>query len=169
MQPLSETMRTLVNRLREHRNARGVLSESQLDDVVRRLVDAGEPAAIPSLIGDVFWTSRITTAATEAVAAALPRVALEDLPWLDHAVREAWPNSFPSAAIVDDVLRAAGRYRATVLALLSFHPSGYVREEVVDRLARSSEGWELPYLLLRLNDWVAEVRQRARIAVLDRI
>lgn len=170
MLAISKTTRTLLDRLREHRNqTRGVLSESQVDDVVRRLGEAGEPAAIPSLVADVFWVSRITAAATEAVAALLPRVAIDDLQWLDHEVRAAWPNSFPNGATVDDALRAAGRHRATILALLSFHPNGYVREEVVERLARSREGWELPYLLVRLNDWVPQVRQRARTAVLDRV
>jgi HEAT repeat protein len=43
----------------------------------------------------------------------------------------------------------------------SMHPNGFVREEAVRRLALRSDGSELPYLLLRLNDWVGQVRQAA--------
>lgn len=43
---------------------------------------------------------------------------------------------------------------------LTFHPSGYVRETAIKHLSAHTGG--LPYLLLRLNDWVPEVRRCAR-------
>jgi len=41
----------------------------------------------------------------------------------------------------------------------SFHPNGYIREQAV-RLMQGFDG-TLPYILLRINDWVAQVRQAA--------
>lgn len=47
--------------------------------------------------------------------------------------------------------------------LATFHPSGYVREDAVKSLAGEDDA--LPYLLLRLNDWVEPVAYSARQAV----
>jgi HEAT repeat protein len=58
---------------------------------------------------------------------------------------------------------------AAVMGLLSTHPSGYVREAAVQRLARLNDGAELPPLLLRANDWVPQVRDRARAALHARV
>lgn len=51
----------------------------------------------------------------------------------------------------------------------SLHPSGYTREEAVNLLAGVYDGTELPFLLLRLNDWVPQVRTAALAAVRRRI
>lgn len=56
-----------------------------------------------------------------------------------------------------------------VLGLLSSAPNGYVREAVVQRLALVGSGDELPPLLLRANDWVAPVRDRAMHALRARL
>jgi hypothetical protein len=52
---------------------------------------------------------------------------------------------------------------------LSSNPSGYTREKAVRKLASIRDGRELPYLLARVNDWVSQVREPAREAVLSRI
>jgi HEAT repeat protein len=52
---------------------------------------------------------------------------------------------------------------AAIRMLATFHPRGYVREEAVKSLA--SEDDALPYLLLRLNDWVEPVANSARRAM----
>jgi HEAT repeat protein len=51
------------------------------------------------------------------------------------------------------------------LGIASLHASGYVREAAVRALAWHDEGDELPFLLLRLNDWVQQVRDAALAAV----
>jgi len=58
---------------------------------------------------------------------------------------------------------------AAICGLFSFHRNGYVREQAVIALARIQTGLELPFLLLRLDDWVAEVRGHARAAAHDRM
>jgi HEAT repeat protein len=50
-----------------------------------------------------------------------------------------------------------------VTALFSMHPNGYIREEALRKLAPSVESTDsLPFLLLRLNDWVPSIRERAK-------
>ncbi len=45
--------------------------------------------------------------------------------------------------------------------LATCHPSGYVREAALRAVAVLEDGTELPFLVLRLNDWVVPVRRLA--------
>jgi|GEM_PF-7084343 len=56
-----------------------------------------------------------------------------------------------------------------VLGLLSLHRDGYLRHECVRRLARIKDGSELPFLLLRQNDWVLPIANEAHVAIVERI
>lgn len=55
--------------------------------------------------------------------------------------------------------------RKYVLILGTFHPNGYFRERCTEELAK--ERGVLPYLMLRVNDWVEPVRKKA-VFLLDR-
>ncbi|HEX7652394.1 MAG TPA: hypothetical protein VF607_02740 [Verrucomicrobiae bacterium] len=75
-----------------------------------------------------------------------------------------------------DKLRSAGisrlaksQYAVCLLGLSSFHHNGYVRETAVNLLAQQRTGKELPFLLIRLNDWVIQVREAALAAIKKRI
>jgi HEAT repeat protein len=70
---------------------------------------------------------------------------------------------------VDTLLADVGRHAAAVAALLTFDRSGYLREAGVRRLAGSDELFVLPFLLLRLNDPVEQVRDRATAAIGQRL
>jgi HEAT repeat protein len=59
--------------------------------------------------------------------------------------------------------------RSSVLGLFSFHRDGYVRHEAIRLLTQIHDGSELPYLLIRLNDWVEPIGADARHAVRSRI
>ena len=86
---------------------------------------------------------------------------------LDLAVRGQadwrWPSATPAR------LPGWPRGPTGALGVLSFSASGHVREAAVNALARVRDGRELPFLLIRLNDWVAPVRDAARQAVVSRI
>jgi HEAT repeat protein len=56
-----------------------------------------------------------------------------------------------------------------VAALASFHANGFVREVAIRLLAEFDDGFELPYLLLRTNDWVPKLQVAAASAVLKRV
>jgi HEAT repeat protein len=49
------------------------------------------------------------------------------------------------------------------------HRNGYVREAALRQLAASKGGTELPYIFIRLNDWVAEIRHFAESAFMERL
>ncbi|MCB9386109.1 MAG: hypothetical protein H6509_15975 [Bryobacterales bacterium] len=50
-------------------------------------------------------------------------------------------------------------------ALRASHPNGYVRKAAVRALSQMTSGFELPFLTLRVNDWVEQVRTPAMEAV----
>jgi hypothetical protein len=116
------------------------------------------------------------TDAARAADAILQRATPEDIAWLDRH-RPSWDPYFPARSGWDalrpddlgvDTPDATGP-RAAVIALASIHPSGFVRERAVRLLAGRRDGGELPYLLVRVNDWVAPVREAAGAAVRARL
>jgi HEAT repeat protein len=56
-----------------------------------------------------------------------------------------------------------------LVAMASFHPNGYVREAAVKYLEAQLSGLELPYLLIRLTDWVPQISERAKMALEARL
>ena len=66
-------------------------------------------------------------------------------------------------------LSADDQDSAFVLGLTSFHPDGYLREKALHALAARHSGIEIPFILLRLNDWVKEIRTVAREAFDERL
>ena len=86
---------------------------------------------------------------------------------LDLKVREALYWHSPSPEAKDRLLEWFGPVGS--LGLRSFDRDGRVREGAVQQLAQMRDGSELPFLLIRLNDWVLQVRRKARQAVDRRI
>ena len=54
-----------------------------------------------------------------------------------------------------------------ILILCSMHSDGYVRQESIQKLAQYKDS--LPFLLMRLNDWVKQVRESAFFTAMERI
>lgn len=79
----------------------------------------------------------------------------------------AWWQLSPRAAI--DSLPNSGELRTVGLGVLSSHPSGHVREAALRELAKGPLAPSLPFLLVRANDWVRQVRAvaYARLLALD--
>jgi HEAT repeat protein len=62
-----------------------------------------------------------------------------------------------------------GEASVSLFGMASFHQSGYVREAAIKRLDTITSGSELPFLILRLNDWVSNLRDAAYGAIGSRI
>ncbi|MBM3844760.1 MAG: hypothetical protein FJ405_00545, partial [Verrucomicrobia bacterium] len=99
-----------------------------------------------------------------------------DLATLDQRVRESWTayrfyevQSWQNLRPSDVARLAQSKFPTTLVGLASSHFSGYVREAAVAELASQRTGEELPFLLIRLNDWVSQVRDVAGRAVQARI
>jgi HEAT repeat protein len=174
-------MKRLDALLQELFEPRGLLSLIRTPrlrlDVLRELVERGDPAAIPHLAPIMSSRSEEDArAVAEAIGSLLLRAGPEDLVRLDEAMRRSWLCDAPFGPewyglTAEEVARWAEREGAgpSLAALASFHFNGYVREEAVTRLAAVGDGSELPFLLLRLNDWVPQIRETARTAVLARM
>jgi hypothetical protein len=114
----------------------------------------------------------------------VPRLHLDDFqalidatPWharrrLDQEVRRstwaepAWFEGWHAVQVehVHNIV-AASPEPALAAAALSMHPKGYVREQAVQILAGSPPGVALPFLEVRLTDWVQEVGDAAQAAI----
>jgi HEAT repeat protein len=99
-----------------------------------------------------------------------------DLATLDQRVRESWTgysyynlNNWQSLSPSEVGRLAQSKFATSLVGLASSHFSGYVREAAVAQLASKRTGEELPFLLIRLNDWVSQVRDVAEQAVRARI
>jgi HEAT repeat protein len=149
------------------------------EEQVELLHDIGyscESAAIPEIAWLLVGASGpVWRAAAEAVHRLLATLAPLDLAALDQRIREIgsydrerdrrWRKLRPS-----DLSRfVSSEFAVSLLGLASFHSSGYAREAAVEKLSALDSGQELPFLLIRLNDWVVPVREAAARAVNTRL
>jgi hypothetical protein len=58
-------------------------------------------------------------------------------------------------------LAIMGEASISLLGIASCHTNGQVREPAVQELGKSSTGGEPPFLLIRVNDWVPQIRSAA--------
>lgn len=77
-----------------------------------------------------------------------------------------WTNESPEKLLLSTFTEET---KLAILGLCTFHPNGYFREKALNLLAAYSSGQELPFLILRCNDWVNEVREKAETYVENRI
>ncbi len=175
MRPLSPRAAELVAAL-ERSEASITATERAL--LVARLVAAPEPAMVahllPHLFGGGFLARAIATALHAAIAAAAPL----DLVAIDEACRKAWPQQPRRAwqgdgwswrSLVPRELAVDAESELSLAGIASFHPNGYERERAVEWLDTAGGGAALPFLLVRLNDWVTQVADRAERAVRRRM
>lgn len=134
----------------------------------------GEPAAIPDLANFLLHRNREVAQTAVAAVNALGRcMNLSDFPWLDRVMRERSPYrwTYPSAwAELKPVqLSRLHEFGPFVLGMATLHFNGYVREQALRLLATVKNGEEVPFLLLRVNDWVAEICDAAQHLIEERL
>lgn len=178
MKSISGQTRALIELLNEPVGLWERLRGGRRDaELLSQIADAGEPAAVVDLTPFVLAERRQTArAAAAAVGGLLASVTPAELSRLDLTFRErspyagryclAWHELAPAHL---NNLESFGEHSLALLGAASFHESGYVREEAVKRLGRTSSGAELPFLLIRANDWVRNVREAAQSAVYSRL
>lgn len=152
------------------------MSRSADGDLIRSLEERGAsvvPVLLPLVLSENEETSSRAAAAIRMLMTVLPRGILARI---DESCRSWWPlanldTTAWRALRPRDVHRLAARQKATsdVIGVASFHPDGHVREAAVETLDQATDGAELPYLLLRVNDWVTRVADRALEAVTRRV
>lgn len=144
--------------------------------ILTKIGDSNEPGAIAYLLPFTIASDRnVAAAAARAVhklasvidateinqlAPSLhygPTYSLESHNWY-HLCRSKF-------AVFEDFGDAA----TSLFALASFHHNGYVRETAIEKLSLIKTGFEVPFLILRLNDWVPEVRDAAYHEIRSRL
>jgi HEAT repeat protein len=134
---------------------------------LRFIAGVREVRAVQDLLPFVFGKDDLVAeAAARAMDGIVRRCDSAELLRLDVLVRERSEWRWPEATLGQ--LIGFSRGLVGVLGVLSSHSNGYVREAAVRALAGGRAGGELPFLLIRLNDWVPQVRLAARQAVIDR-
>jgi HEAT repeat protein len=139
---------------------------------LKSLGECGEPALVPYLLNFVFSNSReLAVAAADALGRCVEAASPDELLELDRSCRESWSGYLWDGLKPVQVARldALGDREVMVVGVASFHANGYVREAAVTRLTTFHGGRELPFLLVRLNDWVNRVADCAAQAVEQRL
>jgi HEAT repeat protein len=178
MGPISPETQTLIDQLNQRRSFWETLTGSRDDEgLLSEIGDSNEPAAITGILPFALSAKRdIAKAAAVAVHKLTRSITSSELAWLDSAVRKLspyWGSDFYAwHKMSPDQLGLLERFAETSVSLLgmaSFHRSGHVRQAAIERLDLISTGVELPYIVLRLNDWVSNVRDVAYTATRSRL
>jgi HEAT repeat protein len=175
----SDKTAALIQELRQPPSRFGWLTgeEDKRSQLVDEVASGGEIAAIPLVVDILFDESpRLAEAARDCIHRLLALVPQRDLPAFEEYFRRCeyyyWGSPLRWLALRPESVSRLPKTlasRTSILGLASFHRSGYVRESAVRELDLIEDGSEVPFLLLRLNDWVAAVRLAAKIAILPRL
>ena len=150
---------------------------SRLCEALEQLVDADAIEALVCAVRFLFATSgRVRTTTRNTLTLIGLQVCPADLIRLSDIFRryseyyapQGWDQLTPNHLATLAGSEHDPSY-SVVLGLASFHRNGYVRQEAVQRLSTINDGTELPYLLIRQNDWVEPVALAAQAAVANRI
>lgn len=171
---LPTQVRQLVDEL--YKGNRSSLKAHVLTNIIDEIGRSGKCAAIPSLLYFVFddrW--QIAESAVYAICSIMESVNTRGfLRFVNPA------NAIPRFANIDSpfenlepdglgYFESFGLASTCLLGIASAHWNGYVREAAVKKLQMKSDGNELPFLLVRMNDWVSNVRDAANQAVEARL
>ena len=168
----------LVRTLQQSATLLERLTRRTLDPaVLAELEQVGDVNALPHLVALALSAGRESRRRVASVAAATWwQVPSSSLLVLDESYRATWWTPSLDSAPWDSLRPADVADLASVdenawalLAVVSFHARGQVRESAVRALDKTQTGNELPFLIVRLNDWVDVVAERARDAVSRRM
>ena len=127
-----------------------------------------DPNAIYSFIPLMFVKNKtVSRLANEKIHALLNTVPIHLLNKIDEKIRnsnfskhydqisEYWYGLSPS---IFDYYKSPSIEFFVILKILCCHPSGYIRYKAIKTFADNSTQDAIPFLLIRANDWVEEIR-----------
>jgi len=171
MKAISRSTRALIDNLDQSFDwKKRLYAPDPKPEIIRRIAETGEFAAVPEIVSFALSNNQeVRQAAASAIHTLMHLAPSSSLAWLDQRMRELsphlghhrlhWHQLRPSQLMHLENFQSAS---VSLLGVASFHSSGYVREEAIHRLAKIMTGMELPFLLIRLNDWVSEIRRTTR-------
>ena len=181
MRKLPEEIAKVVVQLHELRTSNSFLGqrlrEQSILALLYKLEAANAPGTLPCIAKFLVSPTQIVRKTAVEVIGKLIRnvdpyelIRLSDsVCWsYEWVIDDKWERLKPS-----DVVGLAGSPSEAgysgVLGILSFHRSGHVRQEAIRCLSRITDGSELPFLIIRQNDWVQPIAKEAQQAVGQRI
>lgn len=148
-------------------------------ELMRQIAACGELGAAPYLLAYATTaTVSETETAENAVAALLFPFADEKLIYIDQSFRSSrlympnipgWNEWLRLEPVQLDAIARRNDHAVALFGLASFHYSGRVREKAVRLLGLCNGSAELPFLFLRLNDWVDIVASLAAVEIRKRL
>lgn len=141
--------------------------------LIRELASLGNPVAAIGIAPLVLTRGGgLAQAAAAAIDTLVRGASYLTLASLDDTARRyassySYPSSRPWRSMNPATIsrfRRFGDAELSVLGIASFHPSGWIREAAVARLDELHSPRAIPFLLLRVGDWVEPVAARARAA-----
>lgn len=158
----------LVNRLNIASVSRGNPRNeiANLPEILRSIGDSGEALAIGHVLDFALDEDpHVSAAAWEAVHRLFSSVDIGDLTDFEQRMRGHYKYSTPRSSwyrmVPADLFNTDHRDDLIALGLATFHPNGYIRQAATVCLGNLRDARVLPFLLIRLNDWVSEVRESA--------
>jgi HEAT repeat protein len=174
--PISDEIIRLVRSLFEERS---LLDRVRRQDhrfaTLKQIADSREVRVVPDLLPVLAADETLAPHVAAVIAELVHDVTPVQLSWLDEQVRHgsyaqywssAWHKLAPAA-----ISRLAHTYdlNAAVIGLLASHANGFVRAAALEVLAQYNSGQEIPFLSLRVNDWVEPVAARASELLVSRL
>lgn len=176
--PLSEQELDLLRRVYARRHwGQNLLGNDDRLEALHQLEASHKVAAIFQLLHLVNSSEeKIAQAAVHAMHRLFQELRPADFPSFDEGIRrQSWSSWNPGGYTVVKIpqairtlVRSGGDY-FFLAGLFSCHADGYTREAAVRALGTCDTGEELPFLLLRIGDWVEDVRNTAKELLEPRI
>jgi HEAT repeat protein len=174
--PISDEIIRLVRSLFEERS---LLDRVRRQDhrfaTLKQIADSREVRVVPALLPVLAADETLAPHVAAVIAELVHDVTPVRLSWLDEQVRHGsyaqyWSNAWHKLAPAA-ISRLAHTYdlNATVIGLLASHANGFVRAAALEVLAQYNSGQEIPFLSLRVNDWVEPVAARASELLVSRL
>jgi hypothetical protein len=171
---LSRSTRALITSLVSWRklNPRGIEDEEAIA-ILQQIGDAKEPLAIPELMSfGLARADRIRANARSVIERLFAQFPIEELPLLDESLRQPWSYSADSFGMKPEALENIGGSTDAdrlFLALATCHHNGYVRAQALRALGKESSPAVIPFVLIRLADWVQHVANIAGAKLIRRL
>ena len=181
MNRISENTLELLTQIdRKHFGIRKFVNDpDDLKILLTKIEEGGDIFAVPYLPTYLLkLDSRSAILIAGTIDRLLRQIPAASLPQFDERLRKQhWYGSYRDARYRNwytlsprqvPALLDFNVFASSLLGVLSFHHNGYVREAATMALDTIKDGSEIPFLLLRANDWVRVIREIARKALMDR-
>jgi len=146
-------------------------NKKHLEDVITDLGETGEPNVVTHLAGFLFNPShKIAITTANAIASIIETLQPSQFVRLDESLRDY--QYYSAYELKPKDVESFGEFNELAwvpLVVASCYHNGYVREASIKQLPNLDERIAIPFLLLRANDWVKQVRETANEALRTKI